>query len=79
MLPNYASWGGLEAYRRRVPLIDLGGGGNGKNTENYFGRHQHIISSMHWWRMVECYLVMPSVVAQKHFAKLCFGEIWKKS
>ncbi len=33
----------------------------GKNI--IFGGHQHIISSMHRWRKVICYLMIPLVVA----------------
>ncbi len=56
MLPNYACCGGLEAYQRGVSILF---GENCGKTYKCFGRHQRIISSMHRWGMVVCYLIMP--------------------
>ncbi len=60
MLPNYACWGGLEAYQRGVPLTEFVFVKIGKIIlKLFFGRCQCIISLMHRWRMVVCYLIMP--------------------
>ncbi len=78
MLPNFVCWGGLEAYWRGMTLTSFYGAENGKKNQ-VFGGHQHIISSMHGWRKLVCYLFMPFGVAYKSIEEewLCqiiFGE-----
>ncbi len=58
MLSNYAPWSGLEAYHYDKCFL-------GENGKKMLGGRQRIISSMHRWRKVICYIMMPLVVAYK--------------
>ncbi len=57
MLPNYTCWGGVEAYRREVTITNTFWLKMEKSFEKE--RHYLIISSMHGWRKLVCYLFMP--------------------
>ncbi len=54
-----------ESYGRGVTLNNIWGENKWEKHLKCFGTHHHIISSMHGWRKVVYYLIMPLDMAKR--------------